>query len=65
MDRPDDINRDPAVHWVTYRLDGRPWGLGCRAECSCGWHGEWRDYRSEAERQGTEHQARPDGETGR
>jgi hypothetical protein len=55
MDRPEDIVRDPAVHVVTYRYDDRPWGLGWRPECSCGWRGTWHDYRTQAETAGATH----------
>lgn len=53
---------DPRVHAVTYRPDPRPWGLGWRPECTCGWRGMWYDRRTDAEVAGAVHQAQPDGE---
>jgi hypothetical protein len=43
------------AHLVELAWDGRPWGRGVRAECSCGWAGEWHADVTAAADDGTEH----------
>jgi hypothetical protein len=43
------------AHLVEVAWDGRPWGHGVRAECSCGWSGDWRTDVTAAADDGIEH----------
>jgi hypothetical protein len=43
------------AHLVELAWDRRPWGGGVRAECSCGWSGDWRTDVTTAADDGTEH----------
>jgi hypothetical protein len=43
------------AHLVELAWDRRPWGGGVRAECSCGWSGDWRTHVTTAADDGTEH----------
>jgi hypothetical protein len=43
------------AHLVELAWDRRPWGGGVRAECSCGWSGDWRTNVTTAADDGTEH----------
>jgi hypothetical protein len=43
------------THPVRVVTDDRPYGLGHRAECGCGWAGDWTDNPADAETAGADH----------